>query len=401
MEKKTFLLVLAASVSMVACSSILLSNRNLSLRTRASSATYGISFSSSKNKLHPHTDAVYHDGNAVIQTNLGNGIGFEYYQTKGLSSTWQVLGDGGYFYNADPIHGIESIDLSFNTDSASYVIYYSHDNSFDQHVDLVSSTSSHEIFDFDGYLPNYIKILNNSNSDFDIASVDIAYTCADNFTDSSASSESDKHGIYSKTLKRIGTELMTVTSSSSALKSNAVRRAVGSRGDYAFVAMLAYWGGLLYQHDYYDSSDRIVKFSGQYHEGEVLRTIGFQTNISMDLETGFVTMRGSQGYNADHYYATVIMEAQYDMENEELGDFYIATTSLDANHNPLSYQASKRIDGVITFLEKSDETFNEFLTKLNPYIEKIDDAYLEEDEEKIHSYCLDYEAAEEFYKSFD
>ena len=139
---------------------------------------YSIEFNQSNNKFHSYTGNVAYDGTANIRTRLGNTVEFAYYQVKGLATTWHVLGSGGYFNNVDPIHGIQSINISFKTDNASYSIYYSGDTSFNQHADFVSSSSTPISFNFNDYLPNYFKIVNNSGSNFNISSISLSLDCS-------------------------------------------------------------------------------------------------------------------------------------------------------------------------------------------------------------------------------
>ena len=118
--KKQFLIPTIACLVIPVCASLLLKNNQK--MGFADTQSFEIVMNSSKNKFHSYTDDNAHDGDAVVQTELGNDIGFSYYQTKGVNSTWHVLGSGGYYYNTDPIHGIEKITLTFKTDNAQYKI---------------------------------------------------------------------------------------------------------------------------------------------------------------------------------------------------------------------------------------------------------------------------------------
>ena len=171
---------------------------------------YAITFNSSKNKFHSYTGNTAYDGTATIKTNLGNDIEFNYYQVKGIASTWHVLGSGGYFYNVDPIHGLESIDLSFKTSGTSYSIYYSKDDSFDQHVDYISSTESNKLFDFDGYLPNYFKVVNTSGSNFNISSIALRHSCLNNYPRLDLFSENETMGTVSGGGVKVAGEIVTI-----------------------------------------------------------------------------------------------------------------------------------------------------------------------------------------------
>lgn len=150
-------------------------------RTNANIKSYGITFDSGRNKFHEHTGITAYDGDATVKTDLGNDIGFAYYQLMGKKSTWHVLANGGYFYNTDPIHGIQSITLSFNTDGASYSVSYSGDASFSQTKNFASKKGDVETIDFDGYQPNYFKILNTSGKNLNIPSIRASLSCLNNY----------------------------------------------------------------------------------------------------------------------------------------------------------------------------------------------------------------------------
>lgn len=168
--------------SIIAIATLLLTNTNPNplSRTNANLKSYGITFDSGRNKFHEHDGITAYDGNATVKTDLGNDIGFAYYQLMGTKSTWHVLANGGYFYNTDPIHGIQSIALSFNTDGASYSVFYSGDMSFNQSKSFTSKKGGTETFDFDGCQPNYFKILNTSGKNLNIPSIRVSLSCLNN-----------------------------------------------------------------------------------------------------------------------------------------------------------------------------------------------------------------------------
>lgn len=171
---------LTASIIAVATLVLTSANPNPLSRTNANLKSYGITFDSGRNKFHEHTGITAYDGNATIKTDLGNDIGFAYYQLMGTKSTWHVLNNGGYFYNTDPIHGMQSITLSFNTDGASYSVFYSGGTSFNQSKNFTSKKGGIETFDFDGYQPNYFKILNTSGENLNIPSIRVSLSCLNN-----------------------------------------------------------------------------------------------------------------------------------------------------------------------------------------------------------------------------
>ncbi|MDY4849479.1 MAG: InlB B-repeat-containing protein, partial [Bacilli bacterium] len=213
MKSKHFSSIVAVTLTatVIGLTVIGTSNSNKTFFASASKESYGISFNSSKNKFHSYTGNTAYDGDATIQTNLVNDIDFSYYQVKGIASTWHVLGSGGYFYNTDPIHGIEKITLTFKTDNALFDIYYSIDDSFDQKQSFTSSVESPTVFNFDDYLPYYFKIVNTSGSNFNISSVDIALSCQLNYQTLTITNENEVMGSVSGSgIKAVG-ENVTIT----------------------------------------------------------------------------------------------------------------------------------------------------------------------------------------------
>lgn len=180
---------LASSIIAIATLVLTSTNPNPLSRTNANIKSYGITFDSGRNKFHEHTGITAYDGDATIKTDLGNSIGFTYYQLMGLKNTWHVLANGGYFYNTDPIHGMQSITLSFNTDGASYSVSYSNDKSLNQTKNFTSKKGATETFDFDGYQPNYFKILNTSGKNLNIPSIRVSLSCLNNYPTVSLANE--------------------------------------------------------------------------------------------------------------------------------------------------------------------------------------------------------------------
>ena len=196
MKRKTILLGVTAFGFAVLASGLALGKTGADrlFVANGGEASYGMSFGPSKNKLHDHTGNVAYDGEATLKTDLGSDVGFGYYQVKGVASTWQVLGSGGYFYNIDPIRGIKTISLSFKTAGLSYRILYSKDASFDQSAEFVSATGSAQTFDFGGYLPNHFKVLNAAGSNLNISSAEMGFSCLNNYPLLSLSSEDASMG---------------------------------------------------------------------------------------------------------------------------------------------------------------------------------------------------------------
>ena len=198
MKKKKSLVVISTIGSALMLCTILLSNSaNMLTDTYGGIQTYGVSFNSSKNKFHSYTGNTGYNGETIIKTDLGNNVNFTYHDIKGINTTWHVLGSEGYFYNTDPIHGMDRITLSFKTNNSNYEIFYSYDDSFDYSQAFISSTNERTTFDFSGYQPNYFKVVNNSGSNFNISSVDISLSCINNHPTATLHSENTTMGSVS------------------------------------------------------------------------------------------------------------------------------------------------------------------------------------------------------------
>lgn len=84
MKKKIFLLSsVAASIIAIATLVLTSANPNPLSRINANIKSYGITFDSGRNKFHEHEGITAYDGNSTVKTDLGNDIGFTYYQLMG------------------------------------------------------------------------------------------------------------------------------------------------------------------------------------------------------------------------------------------------------------------------------------------------------------------------------
>lgn len=200
MKKKSFHFFIT---SIIACATVmfttLFSIKDISLysfQTLASTPTYGINMSSSLNKFHNNTGSTAYSGDTVIQTNLGNDIGFRYDKLMGLASTWHIVKSEGYFYNLSPIHGISKIFLNFKTEGSQFKLYWSNSTVFNETdcETLLSSTESSVYSCFNNEYPSFFKIVNISGANLNISNIDITLTCQNHYPTLSIFSDDENLG---------------------------------------------------------------------------------------------------------------------------------------------------------------------------------------------------------------
>ncbi|MCQ2815336.1 MAG: leucine-rich repeat protein [Bacilli bacterium] len=184
MNKKIKLAFLAfITLSLTLGTTMLMSNNNpmALFLSQASNNPYSLKFNKDKNKFHNKSGATPASGTALVHTELGGEIVYTYSNViGGGANTWHVLSaSDSYFYNQDPINGLESISLSFITNGKQYKIYWSHNSTFndDQCEVLTSNSSSTTMFNFNNFYPNYVKIENISGNNLNISEITYKYSC--------------------------------------------------------------------------------------------------------------------------------------------------------------------------------------------------------------------------------
>ena len=148
-----------------------------------------------KNKL--ATGEVYptgYSGSGVATTELGNAVAFDYSGLINPTSNWQTINAGGYITNTQPITGMTGMTLTKNASSADFKIYWSNTTSFTEDKSVLFNTSSALTVStsFNGYMPNYIKIYANANSE--IKDGVIEFSCSNNYPSLSLSTNSSTMG---------------------------------------------------------------------------------------------------------------------------------------------------------------------------------------------------------------
>ena len=165
---------------------------------KAGQQTYGITFDSMHNKFHGNSGSTGHSGDAVVQTDLGNDIGFTFFNVAGgPSSAWQYMRPGSYFYNTTPIHGLSSLTVASPTISAGFTVSWGHDLNYTLGSESYGFSSGNPVIDFDGDLPTYFKLENTGTANFAITSMAIELTCRNNWPKLEISSENEEMGTVS------------------------------------------------------------------------------------------------------------------------------------------------------------------------------------------------------------
>ena len=156
---------------------------------------YSIVLNTTKNKI--ATGAVNtagYSGSGVATTELGNAVAFDYSGLINPTSNWQTIIAGGYITNTQPITGMTGMTLTKNSSAADFKIYWSNTTTFTEDKSVLFDTSSAMTVstNFNGYLPNYIKIYANVNSA--IKDGVIEFSCSNNYRSLSLSTNSSTMG---------------------------------------------------------------------------------------------------------------------------------------------------------------------------------------------------------------
>ncbi len=172
------------------------------------------------------------------------------------------------------------------------------------------------------------------------------------------------------------------------------------KNQHAFPGVLVYWAGLLEKREGFDCSDKIIKFeyNVRYKGEEKIRTLGIQTNITLDKENNEVLFRATQGEGADSFYAFIGVKVSYDFETKTIGDYFLLMGSLNETYTKLTSVSCYAKEGdtfKVGTYEDCAETVDEIA---NPYIEMIPNATLAEKED-ARNYMSDYCAAGDYYAS--
>lgn len=199
---------------------------------RGEPTQYSILFQTAKNKIATGGEnPAGYDGSGQAVTELGNPIAFDYQGLVNPSTNWQTFKTGGFITNTIPIHGLMSLSLEKANTDAHIGVYWSADNIFDavRYVEFDSSTSLNVSTDFNGYKPNYIKIVGVGATDAIIKSGHLTYTCTDSHPEVGTIITL---GTYPQTRVTDSTLIDTLTSAAGTLPSSGNNQAWTDYGYY-------------------------------------------------------------------------------------------------------------------------------------------------------------------------
>ncbi len=295
MEKGRTLMLAAAAIGIVGVTALAILPRPAVVPSKGEESAYAMSMSSAGNKLTSSSSAT--SGDVTLNTESGGEVAFAYSGAKSGASSWQILESGGYFQNTDPIHGIKSMTLAFNTIGASYKIYYSGDDGLGTSETLSSAAST--TYTFDDAYPNYFKIENVSGADLEISSIAIAHTCSDHYYSLSLSSE-NSYG--------------SVSGTSGELLPGASCTVVASANDSCV------FGGW-YSGDTRVSSDASYTFT--MPSSDYALTAHFESDASWDENHGVSAAVSGSTVTYGLYPQTVVSDSSLLTALNSLGDAYV------------------------------------------------------------------------------
>lgn len=147
---------------------------------RGEHSSYSIMFNASKNKLAIGAEnPLGYNGTNNAVTELGNNVAFDYSGLINLSAVWQNMTPGGYITNTAPINGMISLSVEKADTSACIGVYWSNTTTFDasRYVEFDATTLTNVMTDFNGYKPNYLKVVALGTNNSAINNMAISFHC--------------------------------------------------------------------------------------------------------------------------------------------------------------------------------------------------------------------------------
>ena len=183
--KKSFLITsivgTGALISTIAISSI--GGVKSFLKTMANTGSAN-TLNLSDQKLSTSTSSYTGEQTATVYTNNHNELSFKCANVINNNSGWQTILPGGYFYNPltnssthNKINGIESVRFN-SAGSANLSLSYGYTLDDSNVIYSYEKTlSPNTTFDLEGLNPTYVYIKNNGNSNVEISSFVVNYSC--------------------------------------------------------------------------------------------------------------------------------------------------------------------------------------------------------------------------------
>ncbi|MCR5332811.1 MAG: hypothetical protein K6E11_02165 [Bacilli bacterium] len=178
MKHKNIVFVSLAIVSLtIGVITFLASSNSLSLKAyNPAHPNYYLDFTSSKNKF--VSNGSNQSGEYIAKTYLGNDRSFTF-SNLSTGDGWDIVNQNGSFYNTDSLLSVTQITITLKDNSSSFGLYWSPNGEFtnEKYQEFNSSSSKTIEFDFDNYLPNYIKFV--ALTDCDIQTMRIYHECSE------------------------------------------------------------------------------------------------------------------------------------------------------------------------------------------------------------------------------
>jgi hypothetical protein len=172
--KRKSMLFVVTPLAMASAIAILLPDLKLKQVAGAGNNTnYTMSFSSSHNAF-PTSST---ETTASPTTDENHPISFTYSGLVASSTYWGLLQEGGYFFNSDPIHGLQSISITFASASSIKLSYGWSVTTYRVSDTILSSNESNTLtYEFANEGPSYFKIGYNT-AESSIVSLSLTYSC--------------------------------------------------------------------------------------------------------------------------------------------------------------------------------------------------------------------------------
>lgn len=167
--------------------------------------------------------------------------------------------------------------------------------------------------------------------------------------------------------------------------------------EFYFPGIMVYFTGLLKKHADFDCSARIIKFEQkvQYNTSNTVYNLGMQLNLVIDRANNQIILRASQGENANHFYAVVGLNINYDFNSNKINNYFLFLGDFNDTYSKVTsgycYSYEDSVLKVGNY-EDCEQTVDDLM---KPYIDLIPSATLIEGEES-RTYMLDYCSAIEY-----